>query len=653
MKPAAPRILIAAVLIAGLQTACTTTGKDTSVKVRKMPEGAPAAKTVVDTRSAVAMEAEARGDFQAAAREYHRLAETAESPLKEDYLLHAAGTLLRGNYIEQAERAAQAIVTAGLPRSYGIRHSLLLAKIAVQRRDFEEARRLLAEQPSEAEISTDLFVDYYQTRAEVHTQLGEGLEALRDYITYRPALKELPEIHSQQNKLWTMLMGHDDPSLQLFAQQARNEIESGWLQLAHLAKSYELPTVQLSKEIQAWRDHFPLHPATEEIIQSILALQQDQTYKPKHIALLLPETGAFAPSGTAVRDGFMAAFFGRPNTDYTPLIRVYDTGELVEQAMRAYDQAVQDGAELIIGPLSKDSLNALAGTESLPVPTLGLNYASAEGPVARNLYQFGLAPEDEARQVAERAWIDGNNQAIVLAPEGGWGARIVSAFRSSWEQLGGSVMEVQTYPANANDFSNPLQQLLSIDESRARSQALKAVIGQTPKFEPRRRKDVDFIFVAALPHQARQIRPQLKFFYAADLSIYGTSHVFTGSTDTTRDRDMDDVVFCDMPWTINPDAGAARLWSNIEVQFPKTAPVYKRLYALGIDSFNIIPQLRRLSAYPFQTYQGQTGYLSIDEYGHFRRQLMWARFANGKPVPADTVTEQPTSNDPATDEPAL
>ncbi len=646
------RNLVAAVAVAGFMTACTT-GKDVPGKVRKMPEAAPQAKVVVDTRSPSAMEAESRGDFQAAAREYYRLADAADSPLKEDYLLHAAATLLRGNFIEQADRAARVIPSSGLPTALAVRHRTLLAKIALQQSKLDEAYSLLAESPSAAAIPDDVLIDFFQLRAEINTQRNDALAALRDYIAYRPALKDLPEIHVNQSRLWNMLMRYDDTELQQLAQQAQDDTESGWLVLAHLAKSFELPTIQLSKEIQTWRDRYPLHPATEELIQSVLALQGDQTYAPKQIALLLPESGAFAPSGTAVRDGFLAAFFARANRDYTPLVRVYDTGELVEQTLRAYDQAVQDGAEFIIGPLSKESVSTLATAERLPVPTLGLNYAATEGPSAANLYQFGLAPEDEARQVAERAWLDGNNQAIALVPEGSWGARIVAAFRSNWEQLGGSTIEVQSYPANANDFSDPLQQLLSIDESRARAQDIRAVIGQTVKFEPRRRKDVDFIFIAALPHQARQIRPQLKFFYAADLQIYGTSHVFTGSIDAARDRDMDDVVFCDMPWTINPDADAVQLWRAIETQFPKAAPVYKRLYALGADSFNIIPHLRRLSAYPFQTHQGQTGYLSINEYGHFRRQLVWAKFVNGRPVPADSPAAEAPAQSPSDDESAL
>lgn len=631
--------LLTTIAILSLLTACST-GKDTPVRVHKPAEKTPSVPAIADIRSPEAIDAESKGDFQAAAREYNRLAESATTPQKEEYQLLAAAVLLRGNYTEQAQRAVQTIQTNGLPPHVILRHRMLIARLAIHERRIEDAYTALSETPNKSLLTQELTKEFFQLRAEIQHQRGDGLAALRDYIAYRPLLTDLPEIYTQQSRLWNMLMAYDDPTLMRFSEQTADEVERGWLALALLSKRAELPSVQLSKEILMWRDRFPLHPATEEVIQAVLALQQDQTYRPKQIALILPESGAFAASGTAVRDGFVAAFFARSDRDYTPLIRMYDTGESVDQASRAYDMAVQDGAELIVGPLSKDSLNALASLETLPVPTVGLNYASNEGPVARNLYQFGLAPEGEAMQIAERAWLDGHNQAIALVPEGNWGARIIEAFNSRWQQLGGSVLEIQTYPANANDFSTPLQQLLSIDESRARAQALRTVIGQMPKFDPRRRKDVDFIFVAALPHQARQIRPQLKFFYAQDLNIYGTSHIFTGTIDAKRDRDMDDIVFADMPWTVQPSESGARLWSTIETQFPKSAPVYKRLYALGADSFNLIPNLRRLNAYGFQTFQGETGYLSIDEFGRLRRQLVWAKFINGVPTPIDSVSNE-------------
>ena len=64
-----------------------------------------------------------------------------------------------------------------------------------------------------------------------------------------------------------------------------------------------------------------------------------------------------------------------------------------------------------------------------------------------NLFQFGLSPEDEAKQIAQRAWFDGHNKAAMIYPEGNWGKRVAAAFKQHWEQLGGRVASEQHYPA--------------------------------------------------------------------------------------------------------------------------------------------------------------------------------------------------------------
>ena len=90
---------------------------------------------------------------------------------------------------------------------------------------------------------------------------------------------------------------------------------------------------------------------------------------------------------------------------------------------------------------------------------------------------------------------------------------------------------------------------------------------------------------------------------------------------------MNDIIFCDMPWVLQKNDA----WQNILNHWPSQAPTFMRLYALGADSYNIVSHLRRLSAYKFQQFPGQTGLLSLNELQQIKRQLLWARFVNGKP----------------------
>jgi len=250
-----------------------------------------------------------------------------------------------------------------------------------------------------------------------------------------------------------------------------------------------------------------------------------------------------------------------------------------------------------------------------------------------NIYQFGLAPEDEARQVAERAWLDGHNQAIALIPEGAWGERVLEAFRNDWDLLGGTLLEYQFYPPEKNDFSPQIQALLNLDESRQRHKQLQRILQTTLEFEPRRRQDSDFVFMAAFPRQARLLRPQLKFHYASRLPVYATSHIYTGHIDKNADRDMDGVSFTDIPWVLTDRRTPLPLKQKVMALWPKSVKQYTRFYALGIDAYDIIPSLSTMKNYRYERYHGQTGILHLGINNRIFRKMSWARFKKGVPVP--------------------
>jgi outer membrane PBP1 activator LpoA protein len=244
-----------------------------------------------------------------------------------------------------------------------------------------------------------------------------------------------------------------------------------------------------------------------------------------------------------------------------------------------------------------------------------------------------LAPEDEAYQVAERAWLDGYNQALAIIPEGDWGQRVYGAFSENWQQLGGTVLEEQLYPPEQSDFSKQIRSILNLDESDERHKSLQKVLHEKIKFEPRRRQDVDFIFMAAFPRQARLIRPQLKFHYAGNIPIYATSHIYSGKRNKHADRDMDDIIFDDIPWVLHTSKNTPSIQRNINHLWPEESDQFTRFFALGIDAYNLIPYLNLLKTYPYERYNGETGILSLNEHNRIFRQISWARFRNGIPRP--------------------
>jgi outer membrane PBP1 activator LpoA protein len=215
------------------------------------------------------------------------------------------------------------------------------------------------------------------------------------------------------------------------------------------------------------------------------------------------------------------------------------------------------------------------------------------------------------------------------------------AFQSELTTLGGKIAGVHFYDPAARDYSEPIRELLLINESRNRANALNSILGMRLEFEPRRRGDVQFVFMGAQPAQGRLVRPALSFYLTNDLPVYATSDVF--EPDTQANNDIDGVIFPDMPWVISPDAVSTELRNALNRYWPVRARGRGRLYAFGFDAYRIVPLLMAGKVGSAHAIPGMTGLLSIDDKGRVRRELDWARVDNGKPVPIGGATTSATT----------
>ena len=233
--------------------------------------------------------------------------------------------------------------------------------------------------------------------------------------------------------------------------------------------------------------------------------------------------------------------------------------------------------------------------------------------------------------MAERALVDGYSSALVLTPTGSWGDRVYSAFRDRWEQLGGHLAEHQRYDTKANDFSTPIQALLNLDESKARKQEIQRLLGKKLEYQPRRRQDADFIFLAAKVQKAREIRPQLQFFHANDMPIYTTSHAFSGRSSPDQDQDLEGIRFPAMPWLLldNPEDPLSR--GHLADLLAGVQPRFLPLYAMGVDSYHLLSHLARVQSDPREVLEGKSGNLHLDRSNVIHRQLLWAEIDAGEP----------------------
>ena len=333
------------------------------------------------------------------------------------------------------------------------------------------------------------------------------------------------------------------------------------------------------------------------------------------IALLLPLNGRLSEAGESLRDGFFAAYYQQPPAR-RPTVRVY---EAAEDPAGAYRRAVAEGAGFVVGPLGKEAVTAVARVADGRVPTLALNILPDGLATPPRFYQYALAPEDEARQVAERLLADGRRSGAALVPSGDRGARVLAAFQGVYMAAGVSSVTSRTYAAGATDFSEQLASLLGFGDSQRRQQAIAAIVGRPLLFAPRRRDDLQFLFFAGQPVQGRLLRAQLKFSYAGDVPVYSTSDVYEPNADANLD--LEGVAFVDMPWMISEDPEITALRATVAHLWPGNARRRGRLYAMGFDVWQLVTELRTAGGAPPQALNGLTGRLTVDGGGRVHRGL--------------------------------
>ena len=466
-------------------------------------------------------------------------------------------------------------------------------------------------------------------RAEVQVALDNTVAAVEDLSERESYLgNNSTAIHDNHQRIWQVLTQSHAPLNITLLPATISQTVRGWLVLSNITRNIWQQPQNLLQQLQTWQAQYPNHPANQDIVPDLIAKQKAFVTYPAHVAVLLPLSGPYQSAADAVRDGLFTAYFQLSNNGNAPTVTLYDAGGTAAGAQAAYRQAVAAGADMVVGPLIKDAVNGIAALDSLPVPVLALNTLDSGKSVPSGFYQFGLPPEDEASQVADRLAAEGLKQGVALVAQGEWGTRVLNAFSAHYTQLGGTLLGTQTYPADASDFSAPITRLLNLDQSQDREEQLADFLGTHLQFEPRRREDIQFIFLAARASDAKLIRPQLRFYHAINVPVYSTSQVYQPGD--PADADFDGISFDDMPWTLETNGAAAATSETVATLWPGNFSSNSRLYALGFDAWRLVPLLYRGRIFSMSV-QGMTGLLSMDSDGHIHRQLDWATFKNGVP----------------------
>jgi outer membrane PBP1 activator LpoA protein len=312
---------------------------------------------------------------------------------------------------------------------------------------------------------------------------------------------------------------------------------------------------------------------------------------PQRLAVLLPLTGSLAVAASPVRDGFLAAYYGESRR--RPELRFYDTAGGVQAA---YDKAVAEGNDFVVGPLGRDEVTTLFSRGTLPVPVLALNHGQSRPPAGNA--SFSLSPEDEGSAAADSLYDSGAHHVLVVAGGEDGQRRAADAFRESFAARGGSI--AGTASEATPDFA-----------------AFVAKPG-----------GVDAVFIALKGSQARATMPRLAAAGLAVVPKIATSQIVSGTGKDPGDAALEGIRYPTEAWGVSGAPGLPPE-SVVAANLPTARGAAAKLFAFGYDAWRVCAWLEYLATANGAQLPGATGTLRIDGFGNVLRTPAWAVFHAG------------------------
>lgn len=494
--------------------------------------------------------------------------------------LDAAESLWQAGNADEARRALAEVPRRRLLDDERLRFDLLSARFALADGRYSDALALL--QPDADRVPAALRADWLALRAR-------ALEATGDRFGMAAALADRAALLSGEARADALrdaerqLKGVPDAALRQQAAFLREE--SALLPLAMREarrRGFDIDRPEAAPAPVAAFNRPP--PA------------RDGYHPPRQMAVLLPLTGELAAASGAVRDGLLAGYYGESRAK--PSITFFDTRGTPEGALSARAEALAAGADLIVGPLGRDEVAALAAAPADGAVWLALNrtpLATAGGA------SFALAPEDEGVAVAQRLLDQGLRRVVAIAETDDSAQRSLQGFRERFQRDGGEVLAT----ASLDPLGGTAAEGLAILAARGAG--------------------AEALFLAARAPAARILMPQRDVAGLAGIPVFSTSLVLFGS-EPRLDRELDGLQFPELPWLLGDTVGPGDA-DSLGRSLPTARGSAARLFAFGYDAWRVAVYLDALQG--GARLRGATGDLGIDAAGIVERVPAWAEFSGG------------------------
>jgi outer membrane PBP1 activator LpoA protein len=283
------------------------------------------------------------GDFDRAGQAFMDIAD-AEREYRDHYRLRAAEAYREEGNLNAVGWALEGVKSRRLGAEEVTRLDLLEAELALSHHDAARALNLLTF--SDASLTPALRQRTLELRARAQAAMGDALGSARTRAALNPLLKANDRAQNEAQIINTLASLDAD----LLKQQAASLLPNDSLR----------PFID-----QALRHGQALPQVVQNPNQPVGTLAPGQSVNTgegyravRAIALLLPVEGQFKAVAQPIRDGFFAAYFADAHQP-RPEVRVYDSGNSAADTLAAYQRAVKEGADRVVGPLRRDAVSAL------------------------------------------------------------------------------------------------------------------------------------------------------------------------------------------------------------------------------------------------------------------------------------------------------
>lgn len=569
---------------------------------------------------------------------------------RNNFLLQAVQLLLEENRIAAAQQILLQLQQDEVDERLQIRLNVLSALAWANAADADtEALLRLLEKPVDDD---GLRYKQLDLQAELYLRKGDLLAAANSYEQAMPPSQE------SVRQVWEWV---NEARYQLPDNaQSRYPALRPYLALLSLVQNNGLSPQALATATQQFKQVYRGHRLVVHWPEELTLASELRPANITQILVMLPLSGRLENTGMAIKEGILSAYYQAlqqaSGSNDVPELEFVDTvGKSPQELVDAIGQH-----RWVIGPLLKETIEEVVPLIPHNVNVLALNRADltrpqlsenslepldspvAEARIPQEPGFFSLAPEDEAYQLADHIFNSGYRAPIVVAAQSSIYQRMNDAFAERWRTLNSRHASKDMVNLTSIDFSDSttlregITQALDVAQSKDRINQIRYMVNEELYNVPRSRGDIDAIVVFASPEQTELLNPMVEAslspFDGKVVPVYATSRSMEYDSSKNQWRDLQNVRFLDMPWMM-PDNQWQSLQTQTENLWPHRSTQLDRLFAFGIDAYNLLPSLHTMGLLPQVEVPGLTGALSMNRDHQIERRLPQAKIDNESVIP--------------------